>query len=554
MKARATLAVLALAAGLGGGCTGTLADNPSGPLGGPRGPGPSSCDDLPETSRIPRLTHDQYDNSVADLLQAPDLAPSEMLPPDTTGPIDARLWDGYRVAAETVATEIAARSGALTALLPCTPSGDGAACAHDFVVAFGRRAFRRPLSSEEIARFDGLFAMRADLTETGTFEEGVQLLVEAFLQSPSFLLRAERSTDRDGARIPLEDHDVASRLSYMLWNSMPDDALLDAADAGRLSTTEDIRAQAERMLMDPRARRMVESFHRRWLGIEGSDAARWSEIVRDPARYPGFREDMVPLFRDETLRFVEHVVFEREGGFGTLITEPTAFVNADLAPLYGLDPAGYGAELEPATLDATQRAGIFTRLGFLASHAMYDRTSPILRGAYLQEEVLCLELGSPPPGAEMTPLPAPSPDLVTTRERVTQQTSSEACASCHHQFINPVGFAFEHFDALGAYRELDNGEAVDSTGTAMLGGREETSFAGATDLSTAIANSPTAQRCYARHWVEYAYARQVASDRCTIEQLGTRLGEDGYSILDLLVDLTQTDAFRHRAVGTETTP
>lgn len=553
MRARVTAAALALGA-LAGGCLGTLDDMPSGPRGGPRTRGPSSCDDLPETSRVPRLTHEQYDRTVADLLGAPDLRPSEMLPPDTTGPIDARLWDGYRVAAERVAAELTARSGALSALLPCTPSGDGAACAHDFVVAFGRRAFRRPLSSDEVARFDALFAQRAALTDGGSFDEGVALLVEAFLQSPSFLLRAERSTERDGARIPLEDHDVASRLSYMLWNSMPDDTLLDAADQGQLSSREQIRAQAERMLGDPRARRMVEAFHRRWLHMEGSDAARWSEIVRDPARYPGFREEMVPLLRDETLRFVDHVVFEREAGFAALITEPTAFVNRDLAPLYGLDASSYGDTLEPVPLDPTERAGIFTRLGFLASHAMYDRTSPILRGAYLQKEVLCLELGAPPPGAEMTPLPTPSPGLVTTRQRVNEQTSSPACASCHEQYINPVGFAFEHFDALGAYRALDNGEPVDASGTAMLGGAEETSFTSATDLSEAIARSPTALRCYARQWVRYAYARQSAADRCTIEQLGARLGEDGYSILDLLVDLTQTDAFRHRAVGTETTP
>jgi hypothetical protein len=518
---------------------------------GPHAPAPSGrcVPGVPETSRLPRLSHAQYDNTVQDLLFLADARPSTALPPQTIGSIDERAWEGYQAAAATLAaTAMAGESR--ERILPCEPSGDGSACAQEMITSFGRRAFRRPLTEAEVARFAALYAQRAELTEGGTFEEGIQLVLEAFLQSPSFLMRVERSAEVADGVVPLSGYEVANRLSYMLWNTMPDDALLDAAAEGRLSSAADIRAEAERMLDHPRARAMVTGFHRHWLGIEGTHGDRWSDIVRDPARFPDFDPSMSPLLVEETLRFADHVVFERGGSFGALLTDSTAFVNRELAPLYGLSPEDFGDELEPTTLDPQRRAGVFTRLGFLASHAMFDRTSPILRGAFIQQHVLCVELGVPPPGAEMTPLPQPGPDVVTTRDRVTIQTSPPACAVCHRDVINPPGFAFESYDAVGAWRDTDNGAPVDASGEAPIGA-DRAHFDGAVELSAAIASAPEAQACYTRYWVEYAYARTwTDQDRCVVEELSARLGEDGYSIRQLLVDLTQTESFRARALET----
>lgn len=542
---RACLALLLLQ-GLFG-CTGVVSDTGNG-----RGPGSSNrlqcVPGIAPTSRVPRLTNAQYDHTTQDLLHL-DVTPSTSLAPDSTGAVDQRAWDAYIASAENLAPQALASSRAQ--LLPCTPSGDGTACANEFIDTFGRRAFRRPLTSAEQARFRALYAMRADLTANGTFDQGIVLLIEAFLSSPSFLMLTEASTEKRNGAIPLSGHEVAVRLSYMLWNSMPDDELLDAADAGQLETDAQILAQATRMLASPRARANVAAFHRRWLGIEGSDAARWSEVSRDPVRFPDYDDSLAPLLADETVAFIDHVVFELEGGFDRILLEPVAMVNRDTAPLYGLDPAAFGTAFTPAQLDATRRAGVLTRIGFLASHAMYDRTSPILRGAYIQKHVLCANLGTPPPGAEMTPLPAPNPELVTTRDRTIAQTDSTACSGCHKNAINPVGFALESFDAVGKWRDTDNGAPVNTAGAARFG-REVVSFDGAISLSQTIAASPDAHICYATQWVEFAYRRPMNSnDRCVAEDVATRLADPAYSILDLLSDLTQAEAFNNRSAEDE---
>ena len=364
-----------------GGCSGDL--NAGMPLRPGGGTVRSGCQPgIPQTSRIPRLTHGQYDNSIRELFGDGTLTPSSGLAPESAGSLSARGWDGYQTVASQLAATALGDPAIRGRVLGCEPTGDGRACAESFLESFGRRAFRRPLEQPELDRYLGAYDARDSITANGTFDEAVEVLLTAMLQSPSFLLRPERSTDRRNGAIPLDDWEVASRLSFMLWNSAPDDELLDAAAAGQLSAPAGIRAQAERMLADPRARAMVRDFHALYLGISGTEAPLWREIVRDTDAYPYFTEAMVPALTEETLAFVDHVVFDLEGGFDELMMEPTGFVNRDLAPAYGLDPASYGDALEPVALDPTQRAGVFTRLGFLASHAVVDRTSPILRGAF----------------------------------------------------------------------------------------------------------------------------------------------------------------------------
>jgi len=502
---------------------------------------------VPQTSQLPRLSNLQYDNTVYDLLGLEGT--SSMLAPDTEA-VDQRAWESYTTAARTIATQVMADATMKSRFVTCAPEGDGAACAAQLIQSFGQRAFRRPLVDAEVARFTKLFTERAAITPSGSFEEAAELILRSFLLSPTFLLRAETAEVPAGQYLALSSYEVASRLSYMLLDTMPDQALFEAAAQNALSTPEQIRAQAVRLLeQDPRARSKVTAFHEHYM--HKGPGTRWVDYQRDTGLFPAFNPELVSLLSQETDLFFDSIVFGG-GSFRDLVTSPVAFVNASLAPLYGLDAAQYGADLVQVTLDAAARPGVFTRAGFLASHSLVNRPSPILRGAFLQKQVLCATVGSPPPGAEGTPLPEVSA-TASNRERVTAQTSSPECATCHHTVINPTGFALEGFDALGGVQATDpfSGAAVDTTASVIVGAKT-VDVIGPAQLFEAIASSPEANLCYARSWVQAAYARAITSeDSCVAEELATKLTAGGYRILDLIADLTLAQSFRHRAVPAE---
>lgn len=512
----------------------------------PAGVNPATCvPGVPGTSQLPRLTRAQYDNTIRDLVGI-EGQPSSNLAPDSRGSVDQRAWEGYQTAAESIATQVMANPTARARAIPCTPSGDGSACARQLVETFGKRAFRRSLTDAEITRYVSLNTNRAQITANNTFDEAAQLIIRAFLLSPSFLTRGEIAEQAQGDVFALSGYEVASRLSYMLWGSMPDEALFASAEAGVLATQEGILSQAQRMLNDPKARTKVSAFHEHYAHM--GEGTRWAQIVRDPALYPAFNEGLAPVLAEETKRFFNHVVFEMGGSFRDLLTSPIGFVNAALAPIYGLNAAQYGADLVPVNLDPATRSGVFTRLGFLTSHSLYNRTSPIHRGAFLQKDVLCAPISAPPADAESTPLPAVG---ATNRERVDAQTAGQACAGCHHAFINPTGFALEAYDAIGAYQVTENGAPINTAATVTIG-QLTVDVTGPVDLMTRIADSPEAQRCYAQKWVQYAYERaQNPADSCTVDNLASKLTQDGYTVVHLITDLTQSPSFRYRALETE---
>jgi hypothetical protein len=365
-------------------------------------------------------------------------------------------------------------------------------------------------------------------------------------------MRAEIAEQREGDYFALNGYEVASRLSYMLWGSMPDDELFRAAESGALSTSEGILEQARRMMGNEKARQMVSAFHEHFLHM--GPGTRWQSIVRDSSLFPSYRESMANLLADDTERFFDHIVFEQGGTFQDLLTSPLAFVNRDLAPLYGLDPASYGSELVPVNLDPATRTGAFTRLGFLASHSLYDRTSPILRGAFIQKHVLCTPIGAPPADAEGTPLPTEGLD--TNRARVDAQTEPAACKSCHHTVINPTGFALESFNAVGAFQDTESfsGAPIDTSVNVLIG-QNQVALNGPAELFHTIASAPEAHICYARQWVQHAYRRELTNaDSCTVENMADKLTKGGYTVADLIIDLTQSMSFRYRALETELAP
>jgi hypothetical protein len=497
---------------------------------------------VPATSQIPRLTRAEYDKTTRDLLGL-DVQPSSMLAPDTLGSVDQRAWDGFKTAAASLASQVLSTPAAKAKVLPCTT--DNATCIQQFITAFGQKAFRRPLTTAEVARFQALYTNRATITPAGTFDQAVQLIIRAFLQSPSFLSRAEVSEAApDGNSYALDSWEMASRLSYTLWGTMPDDMLFTAAQAGQLTTQAQVLQQAQRMLMDPKARAKVAEFHQMY-ALQG-DATRWSEAAHDPALFPAFKTSMVPALTDEAKKFFDYITFDLKGTFQDLMTKPVAFVNKDLAPIYGLSAASYGTDLTMANLEPTQRAGVFTHAGFLASYSSYNRTSPILRGAFIEKQVLCRQIGAPPDGAVNTPLPATGS---TNREMVTAQTSGGSCVGCHAPVVNPPGFALEAYDSIGTWQttEKTGGAAIDSTADVAIGSKT-VHVTGPVDLMTQIANSPEGQNCYAQRLVTFAYERSLTNqDVCTVQMLAGKMNTSGYNILALLTDLTQTQTFRYRA-------
>ena len=371
------------------------------------------------------------------------------------------------------------------------------------------------------------------------FDAGVRVLIEALLQSPHFLYRVEVGRGRNGSTVDLSGFEIASRLSYMIWNTMPDDALLDEAERGNLATPEQIAAQAMRLLEDPRGRAMVERFHAQlfnWTLYRGlsKDASEF------PLYYSGVGEDMY----EEARRFVEQVVLVEEGDLAELLTAPYTFANDGLAAIYGFE-GSFDDSFQKTSFDAPsqpQRGGLLTQLGFLASHG--GLTGSVHRGVFINHRILCTQL--PPPPDALPPIPADDGMTMTSRERIEMHTGPGTCgASCHGTFINPVGFAFESFDGLGQYRTEENGLPIDAA-AAFEFADGLMAFDGASQFNETIAGQIETHDCYTKHWVEYALGRDTAgSDLDLIQSLGDRSLE-GVSIKNLIIELVKSEEFRSR--------
>lgn len=510
-----------------------------------------SCEDATfagPLSQFVRLTHAQYDNAVRDLVGLDLGLSSAFLRDPVVGGfsnnadqlrVNDRLVRDYQRAAESVSEALLEQPEAIAALADCDAEPDEA-CARNFIESFGRRAFRRPLDEDEREGFYALFSSAGEAYEHGTsFERGVALVVEAALQSPSFLYRAELTmpTGSD-TQIPLSGYEIAARLAFMLWNSIPDLELLDAADAGELDTAEGIAQHARRLLDDPRAADPIDDFHRQWLGLD-----HYEGLTKDPDIYPGFDGRTIAAMQQETVEFFRRTILEEEGTYGDLMTSRATYVNDELAEIYGLE-GDFGSEFTRVELDPGARAGFLTQPGFLASHAYFASTSPIHRGVFIQRQVLCALIPAPPGDVDLQ-LPSFDDTLRTTRQIVEAHTSPDACVTCH-KLINEPGFAFEGYDAVGRVRDTENGERLDTTGT-ILTSAGSLQFTDAVNLIEQLAESPVAQRCYLTQWFRYASNRSEGSaDRCTLDAVHEQLAANGYDIREMLVALTQTVNFRFR--------
>jgi hypothetical protein len=535
----------------GGGGTGNV-QPPS--AGGPSTGGapignPGCTPGIPSTTQIPRLKNRQYDAVIRDLLgvtaTSDGKAPSAGLYTDYEGPMNTDAWRLYREVGAKVA--VATMAGAnKTKFITCDPAMAG--CMKQTITDFGRKAFRRPLTEAEIARFEKLGVDLAKANPAPSAAQIAEATLEAFLVSPSFLQITELTTEAEGSSIKLSPYEVAARLSFLLWGSVPDDELNVAANDNKLTTKANILTQAKRMIaVRAKTGPMVSAFHRSYVAMD-DPAGHWWKPQHDTARFPLYSEAVQAVMPKEMDLFFEEVAFNN-GSFKDIFTSNVGFVNKDTAPIYGLDPTSYTSELTKVALDASQRPGFLTRIGFLSSFSRYDGTSPLLRGAFITINMIGLNPGNPPPEAMTTP--PPTGTFTTQRAFFEEMTKASNCVGCHAPFINPPGFALENYDSIGKWQTVDlRGGNIDATATVTFSSTNKQTITSPKQMMDEIAKGDAARRIYAEKWVSFAYARPAnPNDACMVNELDTKLASEGYTVLQLLGDLTQADSFRLRVQG-----
>ena len=506
------------------------------------------------------LTQREYLNTVRDLSGADvTLGPlgAESEDPDSgfafhvTGTVTQDDLLQFQAAAEQLAQVLV---GKISEWLPCAATASDPATQGSCVAAFlapsgfATKIFRRPLSTEdttgEVARLTALYngALRAQLSLD--FAGAMGVVVEAMLQSPEFLYHWQvedvPSVIEDGV-VKLGDYELANRLSYLLWGTMPDDQLFAAAAAGTLGDVAGVEAQARRMLADDRAADAVGNFFTDWLDIDTLPVA----AKKDPAVYPGYDAGLVAATMQEVARFTSTIVLAGSGRYDQILTSTSSFADAELASLYGVSGVT-GSDLSPVSLPAAQRSGLFTEAAFLALTGAADGSDPPRRGKAIYEKLLCGTL--PMPAPIMPPVAPATPGGPTTRQRFAAADSPGCAASCH-SIIDPLGFAFEHYDGIGAYRALDNGAAVNASAIVTLDGRS-TAVADARGLMAALVTSDEAQTCFVTQWLRYALGRpETPADEASLETAESAFKANMRNIRELLVAVATSRTFRYRTPG-----
>ncbi len=529
--------VLAAGLGLAGGCH-AAADSPAletdtasddGGSDGDSGDAqlPVECEQGAQLGPTPlrRLTHTEYDNTVRDLLgdlsrPATSFVADEIVDgfaANAVAPVSAAEVDQYVEAAEQLAaTAVAER---LDQWLSCDPGET--ACVEPWLAELGARAFRRPLADDEQQELVALYEQGRSEWDA---QVGVQLALTALLASPQFVYHVEVGAPElaDGAAVPLTGHEIASRLSYFAWATMPDQALFDAAAAGELDTAEGIEAQIRRLLDDPRARDTLDSFHTQWLGLDELDG-----LDKDPDTFPQWSPQLAEAMRTETLRFVEHVIRQDDARISTLLTAPFSFVDEGLAGLYGVSP--------PATafgrveLPAEQRAGLLTHASLLASQAHQSTSSWVQRGRFVRTHLLCHDM------------PAPPDDIDFSQANDPDRLENPECSGCH-LLMDPIGEGFDGYDAIGGY--IGGGISGHLSGVSP---DVDGPFDGPVDLAHRLADSEPVHACIADRWFVYATRRTpTIDDECSMESAVNTLAATDQDIVELLVGITLTPAFRYR--------
>ncbi|WP_437892894.1 DUF1592 domain-containing protein [Sorangium sp. So ce124] len=490
----------------------------------------------PQFHRFVRLTNSQWARSVQVVLNLADPSSlSDGFEKPVSGitdftnnehllSVNQRSWSDYQSAAEALAEEVTDSDAALARVYPDKDETG-------FIETVGRRAYRRPLTDDEIARYSELFETGAAMSGTkSTFAKGAQLVIRTMLQSPHFLYRTELGEDRK----PLDGYEVAAKLSLWLRDAAPSDELLD--EAPTLTTPEAIAAVAKTMLEEPTAVKGMRYFHSELLHFD-----RYSTISK--LGVPSYNESLNAEYEESAYLFFDKI-FTEGLGVKEILTSTKGFVGPGMASLYGLAPSGSRMVEQDLGPD---RVGFFSQLPYLTLNALNDESDSIHRGVSINLDMLCAPLGAPAPN--IPPVPPLEPGQ-TNRQRITRLTSG-CGGTCHNQLINPVGFAFEHFDGMGQYRDEENGGLpIDSSGVYAFSEGTK-SFGDAGELMHYMAEGEQAHLCYAKKLASFALQRDVVpSDLPLVETLAEVSRGASGSVKEIMLELVKNDAFRTHMGGT----
>lgn len=485
-----------------------------------------------------RLTEAQYRNSIADIF-GPDIKVAGRFEP-IVRPVHEMIARGARDAAispagfeqfDAMARVIAAQvfdEAHRGQFVPCAPAAADkadAACARQTLAPLGRYLFRRPLTEGELALYTRIASDA--VPGAGSFHKGLELGLAAMLVSPNFLYVVEsgRPDPAAPATMVLDDHSRAARLSFMLWNSTPNEALLKAAEQGRLSDDKALSAIAAGMVKSPRFEQGVRAFFADMLLFEKFD-----EIAKDPVIYPYFNTDVAAAMPEQMLRTIVDELVTRGGDYRSIFTTPRTYMNRQLAALYQVPAhksAGWSAyEFAPDS----DRAGLLGQAGFLALYSHSGRSSPTLRGRAVRELLMCQPVPNPPGNVNFTAVQdTANKTMPTARIRLTAHNTDAVCSGCH-KITDPIGLTLERFDGIGAFRSMENDAPIDTSGS--LNGSD---FAGAMGLGKAVASSQETTQCVASRVLEYATSQDPEQVSPLVEQLEKQFAEDGYTIRSLFL-------------------
>ncbi len=497
-----------------------------------------------------RLTHSQFNHTVRDLL-GDQTSPANQFPPEDfvngfrnqtqSQNLSPLLIEAYSAAAEKLARGVF-RGGDTHGLIPCKPS---AACRARFVREFGLKAFRRPLEAAEQKRYEALLAKETD------FLKGAQLVVETMLQSTSFLFRLDETSDAKW-----KPYAMASRLSYAIWDSMPDAELIAAAARGDLNTEQGVEKAARRLLDHARARESLNEFVSQWMRFD-----RILTASKDRRKFPQFTRETAVAMTEEARLFVGDLVWN-DRNFMDLLTASYGYANADLAAIYGLKAPA--KEFDRVAFPAgSERAGLLGQTLFLALTAKPDDSAPTARGLFVREQFLCQHVPEPPAGVN-TILPAVAEAKPqTNRDRMSEHATNPSCATCH-RLIDPIGFGLERFDAIGARREKfqlqfptgRRGEGgggrrpamktvdleIDSAG--YVAGLPDSQFASPSQLGGVLAKSMQCQECIVKQYFRYTVGRmETPADRPVIRRVLDVFQKSQFRFKELIVALMRSRGF-----------
>lgn len=491
------------------------------------------------------LTRRQYENTIEDLLGIDrGLYSSDAVwapfPVGSVGPFDSIRTDAVGIAPgyDLLATEVSLLADPAQ-VLPCPlPAADPPACAEAFVTSFGRAAWRRPLEAAEVTdlliHYDG-----ADMV-TGTREA-----IRDMLSSPNMwqLGRTGTPAEHDPDILLLDDWSLATRLAYFLWNSTPDDALLDHAAAGDLSDEVVLLSEAQRLLADPRAERMLADMYTALMGVEDLQ-----EVTKDTALFPQFGPSLLQAMEQELGRFVADAILgQGDGRIETLLDAPFTFVDDQLAALYGDDLLSTEGTPGPGTyvrasLDPARRGGLLALPAVMTRHSQAADLGYTMRGLTIRNNLLCQSLPPPPPDV-VGQIDYPDPPF--DRYAFWETLMPAECQACH-VLSDPLSFAFDHYDALGRWQSEIHGFAVDASGEVVsVSGVADTSFDGRAELVDVLTATDELPACMVQQHLRFALRRLLSeADECAVEALVAQLEQSDGDLRGLMLDIVASDTFR----------